>query len=76
MIDASLMVAILDSLKDPVVFVDTNHVIRYMNKAAIAHFDDGVALVERGFFDAAHDLGHKGIGDRGHNQSNRVCLAR
>ncbi len=37
MIDASLMAALLDSLKDPVVFVDTKHVIRYLNKAAVAH---------------------------------------
>ena len=55
MIDASLMVAILDSLKDPVVFVDTNHVIRYMNKAAIAHFDDGVALVGRSVLDCHNE---------------------
>ncbi len=51
MIDASLMAAILDSLKDPVVFVDTGHVIRYMNKAAVAHYDDGAALLGRSVLD-------------------------
>jgi DUF438 domain-containing protein len=30
-----------------VMFVDMDHVIRYMNKAAIAHFDDGEALLGR-----------------------------
>ena len=34
MIDTTLMAAILDSLKDPVLFADTDHVTRYMNKAA------------------------------------------
>ena len=51
MIDASLMAALLDSFKDPVVFVDTSHVIRYMNKAAVAHYDEGAALVGRSVFD-------------------------
>lgn len=47
MIDEAVMAAILDSIKDPVMFVDLDHVIRYMNKAAIAHFDDGEALLGR-----------------------------
>ena len=41
MIDATWMAAILDSLKDPVLFADTEHVTRYMNKAAIAHYEEG-----------------------------------
>ena len=45
------MAALLDSMKHPVVFVDTGHVIRYMNKAAIAHYDDGSALVGRSVLD-------------------------
>jgi len=45
MIDTTLMAAILDSLKNPMTFVDTEHIIRYMNKAAIAHFDEGLALI-------------------------------
>jgi DUF438 domain-containing protein len=39
------MATILDSLKDPMMFVDTGHTIRYMNKAAVGHFDRGEALL-------------------------------
>ena len=55
MTDASLMAAILDSMKDPVVFVDTAHVIRYMNKTAIGHYDDGAALLGRSVFDCHNE---------------------
>jgi DUF438 domain-containing protein len=47
MIDETTMAAILDSLKDPMMFVDTDHIIQYMNKAAVEHFDDGEALIGR-----------------------------
>ena len=47
MSDAGLLAALLDSLKDPFVFADTDHIIRYMNKAAIAHYEEGEALLGR-----------------------------
>ena len=52
MIDASLMAAILDSLKDPVLFADTEHVTRYMNKAAVAHYaEEGENLIGQSLLD-------------------------
>ena len=51
MIDVPLMAALLDSMKHPVAFVDLDHVIRYMNKAAIAHYDEGEALLGRSVLD-------------------------
>lgn len=47
MIDTQLMGAILDSLKDPVLFCDTDHIMRYLNKAAIAHYKEGRDLLGR-----------------------------
>ncbi|MHC4697614.1 MAG: PAS domain-containing protein [Planctomycetota bacterium] len=44
---ASLMAALLDSMKDPVLFADTDHVTRYVNKAAIAHYEEGASLLGR-----------------------------
>lgn len=41
MIDAALVAAILDSLKDRIVYVSTNHIICYMNKTAILHYEEG-----------------------------------
>lgn len=45
MIDRLVMAAILDSLKDPILFADTEHIVRYMNAAAIAHYSGGAALL-------------------------------
>ena len=51
MISASRMAAILDSLKDPILFADTEHVTRYMNKAAVAHYEEGESLIGRSLLD-------------------------
>jgi hypothetical protein len=45
------MASILDSLKGPVLFADTDHVTRYMNKAAIAYYTDGEGRVGRSLLD-------------------------
>ena len=56
MIGASLMAAILDSLKDPILFADTEHVTRYMNKAAVAHYaEEGEDLVGRSLLDCHNE---------------------
>ena len=55
MIDATLMAAILDSLKNPMTFVDTEHIIRYMNKAAVAHYDEGESLIGRSLLDCHNE---------------------
>ena len=55
MTDASLMAALLDSMKDPVLLADTDHVIRYMNKPAIDHYEAGAALLGRSLLDCHND---------------------
>jgi PAS domain-containing protein len=47
MIEATFMAAVLDSLKDPLLVADTEHVTRYMNKAAIAYYKEGANLIGR-----------------------------
>lgn len=44
-VDSALLSALLDSLKDPVVFVDTGHTVRYINKAAEHHYKEGRTLL-------------------------------
>lgn len=61
MTDASLMAVLLDSLKDPLVFVDTDHIIRYMNKAAIADFEEGAALIGRSVLDCHNENSQRQI---------------
>jgi PAS domain-containing protein len=55
MMDATLMAAILDSLKDPVLVADTGHMIRYMNKAAIAYYEEGESLMGRSLLDCHNE---------------------
>jgi nitrogen-specific signal transduction histidine kinase len=55
MVDVTLMAAILDSLKGPVLFADTEHVTRYMNKAAIAHYEGGASLIDRSLLDCHNE---------------------
>lgn len=55
MIESTLLAAILDSLKDPVLFADTEHTIRYMNKAAVAYYAEGEALLGRSLLDCHNE---------------------
>jgi PAS domain-containing protein len=49
--DADLLAAILDSLRDPILVADTQHVTRYMNRAAIAYYEEGTDLIGRSLLD-------------------------
>jgi DUF438 domain-containing protein len=51
MTEALWLVALLDSLKHPLLFADTQHIIRYMNKAAEAHYDRGRELIGTSLLD-------------------------
>ena len=44
--DKSFFKSLLNSIKDPILFADTNHIVQYMNKAAIEHFEDGERLLQ------------------------------
>jgi len=46
---------LLDSLKDPFVFCDTSHVIRYMNRAAIERYAGKPAEIGRSIFDCHNE---------------------
>ena len=59
MIDSTLMATILDSLKAPVLFADTEHVTRYMNKAAIEFYDDGEGQIGRSLLDCHNEQSQK-----------------
>lgn len=55
MIDPALMAAILDSLKDPMLVADTNHMVRYMNRAAIGFYELGEALLGTNLLDCHNE---------------------
>lgn len=55
MLKKSYMAAILDSLKDPILFADTEHITRYMNQAAIAHYEGGKDLIGRSLLECHNE---------------------
>ncbi|MFH1313082.1 MAG: PAS domain-containing protein [Candidatus Eisenbacteria bacterium] len=61
MIGPETMVAVLDSLKDPLMFVDMDHIIRYMNKVAAEHHDGGEALLDTSVLDCHNEQSNKVI---------------
>ena len=46
---------LLDSFKNPVMFVDTGHVIRYMNRTAINHYKEGASLLGQSVLDCHNE---------------------
>jgi hypothetical protein len=49
--DPQLLANILDSMKNPVLFADRGHTVRYMNRAAVQHYSQGEALLGSSLFD-------------------------
>jgi nitrogen-specific signal transduction histidine kinase len=50
-IDLHFFRDLLDSFKNPVLFADTGHIVRYANKAAERFYPDGDQLLGRSLFD-------------------------
>lgn len=46
---------ILDCFKNEIVFADTNHIIRYMNKVAINRYPEGSALIGTSLLDCHNE---------------------
>lgn len=61
MIDKTLMSNILDSLKNPLLMADTEHKIIYMNKAAVAHYEEGEKLLGTSLLDCHNERSNKMI---------------
>ena len=85
MVDATLMAAILDSLKNPVLFADTEHVTRYMNRAAIDHYEEGTSLIGRSVLDCHNERSqqimiqiladmHEGLEERLITDNEKWCI--
>ncbi len=57
--EAKLLEHLLDSLKDPYVFVDTDHVVRYMNREALTRH--GEKLIGTSIFGCHNEQSNKVI---------------
>jgi len=47
--------AVMDSLKDPILFADREHIIRYMNAAAKTHYKQGEKLIGTSLLDCHNE---------------------
>ncbi len=59
MTDTALPVQILDSLVDPVLVADTEHVVVYMNSAAVEHYTGGETLMGTSLLDCHNERSQK-----------------
>lgn len=51
--------ALLNSVKDPILVADTNHIVQYMNKAAIAHYSEGEKLLNSNLLECHNEDSRK-----------------
>jgi len=49
--DDTLLAAIVQSLKDLLLFADTDHTVRCVNRAAVAHYSEGASLLGTSLLD-------------------------
>ncbi len=55
----SFYTSLLNSIKDPILVADTNHIVQYMNKAAIKHYEDGKKLLQSNVLDCHNEESQK-----------------
>lgn len=61
MIDEKTLRHFLNSMENPFMFVDNEHIIRFMNKVALQHYDKGEKLLGTSIFDCHNDESNKMI---------------
>lgn len=48
--DKKFYESLLNSIKDPILVADMKHIVQYMNKAAIEHYEEGKSLLSSNLF--------------------------
>lgn len=44
--EMEFLLSLLNSIKDPILVANINHIVQYMNKAAIEHYEEGESLLQ------------------------------
>ena len=57
--EKSFYQSLLNSIKDPILVVDTNHIVQYINKAAIAHYSEGDKLLKTNLLKCHNEVSQK-----------------
>ncbi|MEE9189995.1 MAG: PAS domain-containing protein [Candidatus Neomarinimicrobiota bacterium] len=55
MIIKSFLMNILDSIPEPILVADTNHITIYMNKTAVEHYSEGKSLIDKSLLDCHNE---------------------
>jgi len=57
--EKSFYQSLLNSIKDPILVADTNHIVQYINKAAIAHYSEGDKLLKTNLLKCHNEVSQK-----------------
>jgi len=57
--DRSFYKSLLNSINDPILVANTNHIVQYMNKAAIAHYSEGEKLLKTNLLECHNEESQK-----------------
>jgi PAS domain-containing protein len=55
MLERNELLAVLDSLKEPILLADTRHIVTYMNRAAVEHYSGGEELLGTSLYDCHNE---------------------
>lgn len=53
--DKKSLLAILNSVREPILVADTNHIVRFMNNAAMEHYSEGEKLLGTDLLDCHNE---------------------
>ncbi len=55
----SFLINLLNSIKDPILFADTNNIVQYMNKAGVEYYEEGEKLLQSNLLKCHNDESQK-----------------
>lgn len=55
----SFLINLLNSIKDPILFADTNNIVQYMNKAGVEYYEEGETLLQSNLLKCHNDESQK-----------------
>jgi len=77
MLEPKLLGSFLNSMKNPFMYCDNDHMIRFMNKAALKHYKEGESLLGTSIFDCHNDISKEKILEiynRFTKGENEICI--
>lgn len=70
--EMEFLLSLLNSVKDPILVADTNHIVQYMNTAAIEHYEEGESLLQSNLLKCHNEESQKMMIDILSEMKNRL----